>query len=328
MANRVEIPIVVLEDASPTSPVSGASAVVKIRGGVEATVYSDSGTTNNTITQPLTTDEAGRLTGWLPRGAYEVIITIPGKNPYTEFLDIAPGSDGAIEATWIGTEAVETSKIKKEAVTEPKIGPLAVSASKIAKEAVETEKIKGEGVTTAKLANAATTSAKLSSELKGGVEDNKVRIHGPVVRVQRTTLQNVTNEVWTAVSFDNSEFDTDAAWSAGTPTKLIAPIDGIYIATGLFVWHFSESGYRVIAVFKETVELGEVLGELSDKGAPAVLTGDKGGNGMVLTTVPFKLKAGEGVVLGAWQSSGGTLELLAGDGIHHIKFGMHWVRPF
>lgn len=104
-APRTEIPIVVLSEASPTSPVAGAIAYFKNRAGELITVYADSGATNNVITQPLTTDGAGRLTGWLPRGAYKVEITVSGKTPYAEYLDIAPGSDESVDATWLAASA-------------------------------------------------------------------------------------------------------------------------------------------------------------------------------------------------------------------------------
>lgn len=163
MANpRAEIPIVVLSDESPTSPVAGATATVKNRGSGEAAiVYSDSGTTNNTVSQPLSTDSAGRLTGWLPRGAYQVEITVSGKTPYTEYLDVAPGSDGGVDASWIASEAVETGKIKNSAITAGKIGPEAVENSKIKEGAVTAAKLGGESVETAKIKNLAVATAKV-----------------------------------------------------------------------------------------------------------------------------------------------------------------------
>lgn len=159
---REEIPIVVLSEASPTSPVAGATATVKNRAtGEAAVVFSDSGSTNNTVSQPMSTDSAGRLTGWLPRGAYQFEITVSGKVPYTEYLDVAPGTDGAVEAAWIGSEAVETAKIKALAVTEAKLAAEAVGAGKIKSEAVETGKIKSEAVTAAKLGAEAVETAKI-----------------------------------------------------------------------------------------------------------------------------------------------------------------------
>lgn len=109
---RVELPIVVLNNASPYNPVSGASAVVVNRvGGAQASVFSDSGATNTLITQPLTTDSSGRLTGWVNRGAYEVQITIPGKTAYAEEFDASPAADGGIDTAWLADSAVSLVKI-------------------------------------------------------------------------------------------------------------------------------------------------------------------------------------------------------------------------
>ena len=174
----------------------------------------------------------------------------------------------------------------------------------------------------------AVEASKLASALKGGVENVKVRIHGPAALVQRTSKQSIANKTWTAVSFSSAVFDTNSAWAEASPTQLKAPIDGIYVATGMYAVQGNGSGARIIGIFKTEVSTGEVLGELSVDGRAAEVEGDEGGNGLTLTTYPFKLKEGEVVKLGAWQSSGGALNLLAGDGIHSIKFGMHWVRPF
>ncbi len=177
MANRVEIPIVVLSDSSPTSPVSGASAVIKNRAtSTEATVFSDSGATNNVIIQPLTTDSTGKLTGWLPRGIYEVLITIPGKTAYAEYLDVAPGADGSVDTAWIAsnavtgpkiaTDAVESQHIKENAVGSSELGGGTVTAGKLGLEAVESASIKNLAITTPKVADGAVTLAKLAASSK------------------------------------------------------------------------------------------------------------------------------------------------------------------
>lgn len=170
MANpRAEIPIIVLSNETPTSPVTGATAVVKNRiGGTEATVFSDSGATNNTITQPLSSDSTGALTGWLPRGAYEIEITVPGKTPFTEHLDVAPAADGGVDSAWLAGEAVTGAKvasaIKDAAVGTASLRTLGTGAtqaaagndSRFTNERVPTSS----SVTEAKLADAAVTSRK------------------------------------------------------------------------------------------------------------------------------------------------------------------------
>jgi hypothetical protein len=172
-AARAEIPIVVLSEASPTSPVSGATAVVKFRAtGTEASVYENSGATETKLTQPLTTNSRGALTGWLPRGAYTVEITLPGKTPYAEFLDVVPGSDGAVEASWIANETLTLEKFapsaKNAIAATPSLRSLGVGATEAAAgndSRLTNERTPSTGsVTTAKIVDASVTEAKLANE--------------------------------------------------------------------------------------------------------------------------------------------------------------------
>lgn len=172
-AARAEIPIVVLSETSPTSPVSGATAVVKFRAsGTEAPVYENSGATETKLTQPLTTDSRGGLTGWLPRGAYTVEITLPGKTPYTEFMDIVPGSDGAVESSWIANETLTLEKFatsaKNAAAGTPSLRSLGTGSteaiagndSRLTNERTPTTG----SVSTVKLVDGSVTEAKLASQ--------------------------------------------------------------------------------------------------------------------------------------------------------------------
>jgi hypothetical protein len=181
MATRVEIPIVVLNDQSPYNPVAGASCTITDRSTAKTvTVFSDSGATNGELTQPLTSDAAGRISGWLPRGAYECTVTVPGRTPYSEPFDAAPGKDGGIDTAWIAGEAVTGEKIsstvKDAAAATPSLRTLGTSSTSAAagndsrlsderiptSNSVTTAKIVNENVTTEKLADSAVTSRKFN----------------------------------------------------------------------------------------------------------------------------------------------------------------------
>lgn len=172
MANpRAEIPIVVLSESNPTFPISGASATVKKRGGAAATVYTDAGATEGTATQPLTTDATGKITGWLERGAYEVSVTIPGKSAYTEYLDIAPGSDGSVDTAWLAdgsvTGAKVASAIKDAAAGTASLRTLGTGATQATSgtdgRLSDTRTPTDGSVTTAKLADGSVTAAKFAA---------------------------------------------------------------------------------------------------------------------------------------------------------------------
>lgn len=192
---RTEIPIIVLSETIPTSPVSGATAVVKFRAtGEEASVYENSGASEAKVAQPLSTNSRGELTGWLPRGAYKVDITLPGKTPYTEYLDVAPGSDGTVDTAWIQDGAVTGAKvaaaIKDAAAGTASLRTLgtgstqaaagndsrfsdervpttgSVATTKIVDSAVTEAKLQNSAVTTAKLADGSVTNTKLESGMR------------------------------------------------------------------------------------------------------------------------------------------------------------------
>lgn len=196
---RVEIPIVVLSETTPTSPVSGATAVFKYRAtGEEAPVYANSGASEEKITQPLSTNTKGELTGWLPRGAYKLEITLPGKTPYSEFLDIAPGSDGSVDTAYIADGAVTgvkiASAIKDAAAGTASLRTLgtgstqaaagndsrftdertptagSVGTTKIIDEAVTTAKLQNGAVTTAKITDGSITNAKLEAGIRNYIQ--------------------------------------------------------------------------------------------------------------------------------------------------------------
>lgn len=179
-APRAEIPIVVLSEASPTSPIAGATAFVKNRAtSTLVNVYADSGTTENVVTQPLTTDSGGRLTGWLPRGSYLVEITVSGKVPYTEYLEIATASDESIDGPWLASEAITAGKLGPESVETGKIKNLAVTAGKLGSESVESGKIKNLAVIAGKLGSSSVEEANI---VDGAATSRKTRLTADVKR--------------------------------------------------------------------------------------------------------------------------------------------------
>lgn len=175
MAFRTEIPIVVLNVDSPYNPIATAPVVVYSRNadgtrGSATTVYTSANPSNNaTVANPgLTTDAAGRITGWLNRGAYEVVISVPGHPDYSEFLDSTPADDGSIDTDWIADSAVVTSKLAANAVTAAKIANTTITDAQIS-------------------ASAAIAYSKLS--LGGGIVNTDV---SPSAAIALSKLANVT----------------------------------------------------------------------------------------------------------------------------------------
>jgi hypothetical protein len=172
---RSEIPIVVLDNTG--HPIQNAQVQINVRGGAIATVYAlEVG--GATLTNPLTTDPAGRASGWLERGPYDAVISATGMTTYVEQFESVPSRDGAIDTAWIADGAVTTAKLADSSVTAQKIVAGAVSSAApsgpaggalagtypsptLAANAVQTASLVDLAVTSAKLADSAVTSAKV-----------------------------------------------------------------------------------------------------------------------------------------------------------------------
>lgn len=84
----------------------GASVTVKVRAsGANATVYAAE-TGAGTLSNPLSTDAAGRAAGWLDRGAYRHDVTGSGITAYSVNFDASPAADGAVDTAWLSSSAV------------------------------------------------------------------------------------------------------------------------------------------------------------------------------------------------------------------------------
>ena len=115
---RTEVPAVVIDTAGNT--VLNASIQVNLRSGGAATVYAaETGAT--TTANPLTTNAQGQVTGWLNRGAYNLVVTGPGITGYTDPYDSVPGVDLGIDTAAIADLGVTTAKLAASAVTAEKI---------------------------------------------------------------------------------------------------------------------------------------------------------------------------------------------------------------
>ncbi len=86
---RAEINDFVL-GGDPLEPVEGASVQVTVRSsGVVATVYA-AGIGPTSLTNPLTTDDRGRIDGWLDEGSYNLFVSF-GSSSYTQPIEVVSG---------------------------------------------------------------------------------------------------------------------------------------------------------------------------------------------------------------------------------------------
>jgi hypothetical protein len=148
---RVEIPITVLDQATG-NPVQGASVQVNLRSGPAAVVYA-AATGNTQAANPLTTDAAGRVTGWLDRGQYSCVISKIGLTTHTEEFDASPGGDGGVDTAWLADGSVTGAKLSG-------LPPNFVDTVQLVDGAVTSGKIDDGAVGTQQVADGAITKAK------------------------------------------------------------------------------------------------------------------------------------------------------------------------
>lgn len=112
---RTEIPIVVLDNTG--HPVLNASVSVFARGTVTPQPIYQAATGVATFSNPVATDAAGRVTGWLERGQYDCLISATGLTTYTEPYDSTPAGDGGIDTSWIADGSVTAAKLAAGVLT-------------------------------------------------------------------------------------------------------------------------------------------------------------------------------------------------------------------
>jgi len=119
-------------------------------------------------------------------------------------------------------------------------------------------------------------------------------------RVWRNSNQSCGNGAIIVISFTTEEWDTDAVWDGGTPTRLTCQTDGTYIITGCVNWQSRLQGGRVL-----TVRLNGDT-NIASRRNPGVSSGF--GAVQALETV-YQLSAGDYIELLAYQNSGIALNV-------------------
>jgi hypothetical protein len=76
----------------------------------------------------LTVDVRGRVPGWLDRGGYRATFSKVGSAGWVEDFEMSPASDGTIDASWVGDNAVINRCLADGAVLLPEIGDVELAA--------------------------------------------------------------------------------------------------------------------------------------------------------------------------------------------------------
>ncbi len=127
----------------------------------------------------------------------------------------------------------------------------------------------------------------------------------PRTLVKRTTNQTCGSGGVTAVSWDTEVLDVGPCHDAASPTRFTAPEDGLYAIWAGITFASNATGRRAVYVYRN----GDV-NDPPDNYMPLFVNGGAttiGGN----TYQEFTLSQGEYLQVGAWQDSGGDLDIVA-----------------
>lgn len=124
---------------------------------------------------------------------------------------------------------------------------------------------------------------------------------------ERSTAQTITTDTQTKITFDGVLFDSWNCWDVTpNPTRLTAPIDGIYMAVGTVAFAAASAGHRAINIlFNNTTELAR---------SDFLPVSNSIDTHSIVTTPSFEMATGDYVELRVWHNRGSDLQVLsAGD---------------
>jgi hypothetical protein len=140
-------------------------------------------------------------------------------------------------------------------------------------------------------------------------------------RVYRSTAQTIPGSILTKLSFDVERWDVGDFWNAAEPTKLVVPVDGLYLFGAELEWDASATGNRFADFYlnDETI-----IGELTSGWAL-----NASGGPLQHGSTVWRCAAGDEVEVRVYQSSGGDLDTVAGTATeaNHCDFYVslvHW----
>lgn len=122
----------------------------------------------------------------------------------------------------------------------------------------------------------------------------------PSARVRRDAAQSVTNNTWTAITFDVEDWDTDTIWSSTAANKLKVKTAGKYMVNFTAEMGSSAGSERGVGIFVNTTVLSVAAdGYLSDIKSTAI------GAGQILSVSgPLALTTSDTVSGLMFQNSG------------------------
>lgn|SRR5215471_2410644 len=129
-------------------------------------------------------------------------------------------------------------------------------------------------------------------------------VYGSIgARVNRSVVQSIPSNLWTAIIFDRVRWDSSGHWSAANPTRLTCKVAGTYVVVGNVMMSTGGAGtvrYAIVMVNGVVSSPGPGWVGVGGQSSPTIAS-----NVTVPTVV--QLNVGDYVELAVLQDSGGAL---------------------
>ena len=212
---------------------------------------------------------------------------------------------GSVKAVQIAQGAVGRSEIAAGAVGSEELAQGAVRAIDIANGSIGPTKIAPNSIGKGQIAPGGVGASEIAAGAVGASE--LARLPGARVYLGAGVQVPIARGEVTVVSFGAQSYVQGGVSVAGRVDRLVAPVTGIYIATGAASFEPNGSGTRSLLI----TAAGDTSRIFVEEAANPVAAA--GGVTSLSASTLVQLEAGEGVSLAVQQSSGGVLNVFSND---------------
>ena len=213
----------------------------------------------------------------------------------------APGlANGSVKAPQIATGAVGRTEIASGAVGSDELASGAVRAADIANGSIGAAKIAPNSIGRGQIAPGGVGA----SELADGAVGVAALAALPGARAYRSAPTTVPNGQIVEVPLTDAAYNQGGAWATNRPTRLTAPVAGVYLATASVVFEPNGSGLRYLGIAPAGQPNSAYSGNVQ---LAANLEGEQTS---LSTSTIVKLEAGDSISMVVQQNSGRDLTVL------------------